>query len=259
MEKHKQVASPSIYNNLAILYAKIGKTSLALKHFKKSIAIREENDREDPVLCDYYHNIAKLYAENKNYTKALKYYYQKVRLLEKLTKQDSKYQSFLISSYDEIISLQIENQDLVSALKYYQKEKRLLKKNLDTNSIIKIVTINQNMISLSLTPDKTEKYYLESIRLLKKDNTKASKPLLAHIYVMLANYYNYLGKYSLAQKYYLKNITLRERQEKEDSCSNSSFLILSYIHLLSLYYKIDDIANAHVIQNKLNNIINREL
>lgn len=249
--------NPSIYNNLAIFYAKIGRKKEALNYFHKSINLRENTNKEDPILYNYYHNIAKLYEEDKDYSKASYYYQKKVNLLELLVSEDLTYQDKLITSYDNLANLYAKSHNRRLSLKYYQKEKRFLKKELSQDNVIKIVSANQNIISLIKNPQIHDKYYLESINLLEKYQSSETTNLLAHTYIMLANHYTSLKRYKEAKNYYLKSISIREKQNEEESFFNCNFLIISYLHLLSLYYRLDDKSNALSIQNKLNKIIER--
>ncbi len=248
MENNERKSNGIIYNNLAILYAKIGKRNKAYDYFKEAISLREKFMDNDLSLANYYHNLAKLFEEDNNYEKAIYYYLKRTRLLEK-----NKYDNLLLDSYDTLGFLYMKNNDYPKAIKNYLKAKEILKNNINYENVTRIVDIDQKIISMSLInkyDDRVIDYYLESIKLMESLNDSRISELLAHTYMMIGNYYSQKCEYELAKEYYIKNISLREK------INDSSLLVFSYIHLISFYGKIDDYDNAHLIKNKLDAIIN---
>lgn len=243
----------SIYNNLAILYAKIDKKKKAYDYFLKAI---ELYGNEDKVMSNYYHNIAKLYEEDKNYDKAIFYYLKRINILEELDDKD-----ILINAYDNIANLYYSNNNYNGSLKYYFKEIGLLKKEINYENVLMIINVNQNIINIYNELNNCDKIldcYLDIILFLKKtDNLEEEEKdfLLSHLYMLIGNYYKDNNNYELAKEYYLKNIDIREKLKKKDYLFNDNLLMISYLHLLSVYNS-DDKDNIYLIKNKLNEIVN---
>lgn len=250
----------TIYNNLAILYAKIGFQEKARDYFLKAIDLRKKENILDEKLPSFYHNLAKLYENAKEYKEAISCYLKNIEILKELSNKSSFYNEKLASSYDSIAKLYIENDDYNSAIESYLKEIKILKGVKSSNSEIKLINIYLSIIKICPSDNsKLLDHYMEIIDLLLHNtslNEKKRKYDLAHIYMLIGNYYNNLRKYDLAKEYYLKNIKIREELKEEDYLFNSNLLIVSYLHLLSLYYKIDDKNSAYLTKNKLSKIVN---
>ncbi len=251
MKNSEKVTNPSILNNLAIFYARIGRKELSYNHFKKAISIIEEREADSSRLGSYYHNIAKLCEEKHNYKEAIFYYLKKVNTFKKLASEDSKYTEDLITSYDNLAKLYLEDKNYAKALKSYHHEKKLLLKSLDKHNALKLSEINQIIMAIS---EIDHKYYLENIKILSPYNSLECQNALAHNYMMLGNYYTSIKNYSLAKKYYLENIKIREHLA-QDNIYTDNFLVVSYLHLLTICYHESDYQNVKITKEKLNKII----
>jgi len=249
-------ANASIYNNLACLYATIDKKDKAYEYFMKAITLKEESGVYDKVLSNYYHNIAKLYEKDNNYDKAIFYYLKKVNVLEDISLSDK-----ILVCYDNLIDLYKKNNDYDSVIKYYYKKIDILKNDIDYENILEIVNIYQEIIDIYRLNDKSDMIvncYTEIISLLRSGclNEEESKFILAHIYMMMGNYYKSIGNNKSAKKYFLKNIDIREEFRKKNYLFNNNLLMISYMNLLSLYYYDNDMDRAMLIRNKLNTLMN---
>lgn len=253
-DNNSREINASICNNLAILYARIGSYDKAFNYFKKAIILRENINKEDSNLINNYYNISKLYAKENNYVMAISYYLKRIKLLEKIVKTDNSLTNTLINSYDNIAGLYVKNNDYDNGIKYYLKEKNYLKKTL--YNIDKTINVYQNIIDtyiLMCDSQNVITYYLKLIKLLENETDNKYKSILAHSYMMLGNYYNYIKEYSLAKKYYLANIKIRE-ESNHQSPYDDNFLMISYIHLLSLYSREEDRENTRLMKSKLDKI-----
>lgn len=250
----------TIYNNLAILYAKIGFQEKARDYFLKAIDLRKKENILDEKLPSFYHNLAKSYENTKEYEEAIKCYLKNIEILEELSNKNNSYSEKLASSYNNIAKLYIENKDYDSAIESYLKEIKILREGNYSDSEVKLINIYLSIIKIcSSNNSKLLDYYMEIIDLLIHNTSLSEEKRkydLAHIYMLIGNYYNNLRKYDLAKEYYLKNIKIREELKEEDCLFNSNLLIVSYLHLLSLYYKTDDKNSAYLTKNKLSKIVN---
>ncbi len=246
MKEEDKKKYANIYNNLALLYVKIGKRSKAYNSLRKAITLRESLLDDSVKIADYYLTIAKLYEEDKKYDKAIYYHLKRIKLLEKMKIKDG-----LTLSYENVGLLYSESKNDPLAIKYYLKAKKLLKEELSYENALRIINIENKIINMDTynnNDDRIIDYYLETIKLLEDLNDDRASGMLAHFYMLVGNYYNYKEEYELAKEYYLKNISLRE------IAGDREFLILSYIHLLSLSDKLKE--NYENIKNKLDAIIN---
>jgi len=157
-EKNRAV----VYNDQGILYDHFDDYAEALKHFEKSLEIREKI-KDIKGVADSMHNIGIVYQNKGDYDKALKQYEESLKLREKIDDIEG-----ISDSFHQIGSYYYYKEDYSEALKYYKKSLEIKEKLGDIKGISNSIHQIGNIHYLKDEYDEALNQYEKSLEIREK-------------------------------------------------------------------------------------------
>jgi len=122
-KEHKDTASS--YNNIGLVYHKLGDYGKALEYHQKALAICEKLfGTEHPITAKSYNNIGAVYDAQGDYDKTLEYYFKGLAICEEVLGMDPNTANF----YNNIGFSYFKLGDYDKAIEYHQKALKILEK-----------------------------------------------------------------------------------------------------------------------------------
>ena len=198
------------FNNLAMIYIKLGNYAEGLKFCQKALAIREKVlGPEHPDTAMSYNNMAGVYEGQGNYAEELKYYQKALAINEKVLGPEHP---DTVTTYSNMAGVYSAQGNYAESLKYYQKalairEKVLGSEHIDTAAIYSNITgvyIKQGNY------EEAQRYNLKALAIREKV-LGSEHPDTAKTYDYTAAVYRVQGNYIEALKFCQKALAIHKK------------------------------------------------
>lgn len=243
------------YNDLGIVFYKIGNIDSALYYYNKSLEIRKKLN-EPKLLFSSYSKIGLIYYEKGLFADAIKIQLEALKIIEMLG--DLRYKAMTYNNISQIYH-QLKNYD--KELEYLLEAEKIYNQINDEYAAAATWSNIANVISLKGDYQKSFQYLNKSLKVYEKHNDKLS---IAGIYSLMGYNYRNFKKNDEALKYYLKAFELSNQlNNKIDIALNAHNISCVYSDLgrydLAEKYSLISMNNVGEDNLKQQSMIYRQL
>lgn len=194
-QKNDENLRSSIYNDIAIVYKRMGKYKISRDYYQKSLDVATKS--KNSQLAEFaYHGLGTLYEALGDYEKAIENYWASIHLAEGRNSR-----SGVVNTMQNVAITYTKLKNHHTALETIEKAYSLALEEKDTMLTGSVLFDFGKVLNASNKHDEALMKFNESLKLFKAVNLK---PLIARCFFYIADTYTAKGNYSLAQSYFLQ-------------------------------------------------------
>jgi tetratricopeptide (TPR) repeat protein len=221
----------NLYNNIGLIYYKIGNTENALKYFNKCLEIKSVDFIKIATL---WNNMGLVYSENKDYESAL-IYYEKTLSIDLKIYGDSHPK--IATVYNNIGSLYNEKKDFEKSSVFFEKSLSIRFKIFgEADSIIASTYHNMGTNAFDKMDYDKALYYLNKALSIFNITLGLQNPELGSLFFQLGELYNIKKDFDKSLIYYKKSLKVR--------CYNTKSIGVTYTKIAKIFYDCKDYQKA---------------
>ncbi len=244
VKQDKLAEVSKVFNNIALIYIRLGRRSQAMESLKRSMKIKEESGATHSVdYANSLNNLAILFFENSELEKARELFLRAATILEKLDPVSANYANTLCN----VGVLSLKMKDFGTALDYFRRSARIYteaaaksKNSNDRRSLSNLYNLKGKVLSEMRDYDQALKSVRRGFELAEESGfslrKRESVDLLSHIYEQM-------GDYKKALKY------ARQFEEMCDEVFNES--VRKELAATEAKFKTDNLLNQIARQRQL--------